>query len=230
MRFCSLLFLIFITSSCKSQNSQTVVLNAGDFKKAITDSNVQILDVRTLTEFQSGHIKNALLADWNNSVEFKEKIQYIDKGKTVYVYCLAGSRSNAAAEWMRKNGFSNVIELKGGVNAWKKAGNPLENAVAQKQISLAEYETWIPAEGIALVDVGAAWCPPCVKMKPVVEELQQDTSLHFKLVNIDAGVHTAIMQQLEIESIPSFIIYKNKKMVWKKEGIVSKQELLDHLK
>lgn len=224
------MLLFFISFSCKSQTDSPKVLDADDFKKAIVDSNVQVLDVRTSSEFQSGHIKNALLANWNNPAEFKEKVQYLDKGRAVYVYCLAGSRSNAAAEWMRKNGFSKVVELKGGINAWKKAGNPLENKAGEKQLTPEEYEALIPSEGVVLVDIGAAWCPPCVKMKPVVEELQKDISLHFKLVNIDAGLHTDIMQQLGVETIPSFVIYKNKKPVWKKEGVVSKQELLDNLK
>jgi rhodanese-related sulfurtransferase len=226
--FFLLLFSGFI--SCNGQADSPMKVNADDFSKGINGKNVQVLDVRTAGEFKTGHIKNALQADWNNKDQFNERIKFVDKDKPVYIYCLAGGRSAAAADWMRKNGYNNVVELTGGINAWKKADKPLEGIVEEKQMTMEEYWAKIATDKTTLVDFGAKWCPPCVKMEPILDELQQTKDLNFQLVKIDGGVHTDVMNALNIEPIPFFIIYKNGKEVWRKQGMVAKEELLAHLK
>ena len=110
--------LSVILLSCLAQPKTS--LTADQFEKEITGKeNIQVLDVRTPGEFFSGHIKNALLADWTDSKEFERRIAFIDKHKPLYVYCLSGGRSAAAAAKLRKLGYENVYELKGGTNAWK---------------------------------------------------------------------------------------------------------------
>jgi rhodanese-related sulfurtransferase len=94
-----------------------------------------VLDVRKATEFKNGHLKNALQADWTNKQQFFERIKYVDKDRPVYIYCLAGGRSAAAAAWMRENGFTKVVELSGGINAWKNAGKPVEGNTNVKQMT-----------------------------------------------------------------------------------------------
>jgi rhodanese-related sulfurtransferase len=226
--FFLLLFSGFI--SCNGQTDSSKNVNADDFIKGINGKNVQVLDVRTAGEFKTGHIKNALQADWNNKDQFNDRIKFVDKDKPVYIYCLAGGRSAAAADWMRKNGYTNVVELTGGINAWKKADKPLEGIVEEKQMTIEEYWAKIATDKTILVDFGAKWCPPCVKMEPILDELQQTKDLNFQLVKIDGGIHTDIMNALNIEPIPFFIIYKNGKEIWRKQGMVTKEELLAHLK
>lgn len=223
-------FLFFGFISCKGQAVSSSQANANEFEKGITTAKVQILDVRTATEFNTGHIKNALQADWTNKTQFTDRVQYIDKDKPVYVYCLVGGRSAAAADWMRNNGFKNVIELSGGINAWKKAEKPLEGSSNQPQMTLEEYQKSIPTTGTVLVDVGATWCPPCVKMEPILQDLIADKKNEFIFIKIDAGVHTNLLKELNIEPIPVFIIYKNGIEVWRKQGLVSKDELKEQLK
>lgn len=205
-------------------------LGTTDFETGIKVAGVQVLDVRTAGEYQSGHIKNALQADWTNQPQFMERIAFVDKTRPVYVYCLAGGRSHAAAEWMRKNGFSEVKELVGGINAWKRDNKPVEGASNEPQMTLAQYKASIPSNKTVLVDFGAAWCPPCVQMNPVLDELVKDKDLKFQLIKIDGGVHTNLMKELKLEPIPVFILYKKGKEVWRHQGIISKEELRKILK
>lgn len=79
-----------------------------------------MLDVRTADEYQSGHLKDAFLADWMNQADFTKKVQSLDKSKPVYTYCLVGGRSGEAAKWLIKNGYT-VYNLDGGIATWKKA-------------------------------------------------------------------------------------------------------------
>ena len=130
---------------------------------------------------------------------------------------------------MRKSGFKNVVELIGGINAWKQAEKPLEGSTNEPQMTMEQYVAAISADKMVLVDFGAAWCPPCVKMAPVIDELQNNKDLKFRLIKVDAGIHTNLMKEMNIEPIPLFIIYKKGKEVWRKEGIVSREEFLEQL-
>jgi rhodanese-related sulfurtransferase len=219
---------VFILYACNAQ-TKTGTVNAEEFEKGIAKENVQVLDVRTAGEYNSGHITNALLADWNNKEQFTERIKYVDKTIPVYVYCLSGGRSAAAADWMKKNGFTSVVNLEGGINAWKKSNKPLEGVSNEKQYTLEEYKTMIPADSVVLVDFGAKWCPPCVKMEPVLQQLITEKGTAFKFVRIDGGVHTDVMKAMNVEALPVFIIYKNGKEVWRKQGLTEKKEFLQHL-
>jgi rhodanese-related sulfurtransferase len=129
----SSIILLFIFFSCSAQPKS--VLTADEFEKNMSGSvSVQILDVRSSEEYNSGHIKNALLADWRDPLEFNRRIGFIDKDKPVYVYCLGGGRSSAAAAKMREIGYQQVFELQGGMNAWKSANKSIEGKTTQNQI------------------------------------------------------------------------------------------------
>ena len=58
--------------------------------------------------------------------QFEEKVKGLDKKSPVYVYCLAGVRSDKAADALIKKGFTKVVQLDGGIEAWKAASKPLE--------------------------------------------------------------------------------------------------------
>lgn len=219
---------VFILFACNAQ-TKTGSVNADEFEKGIADKNMQVLDVRTAGEYNSGHIKNALLADWNNTKQFEERIKYIDKNKPVYVYCLSGGRSAAAANRLNKAGFATVVNLEGGINAWKRNNKPLEGLSNEKQFTWEEYEAMITADSLVLVDFSAAWCPPCVKMEPVLQELIKEKGTAFKFVRIDGGIHTDVMKVMNVEALPVFIIYKNGKEIWRKQGVTEKKEFLQHL-
>lgn len=216
--------LLFFFASCQSEAQPINQVSADEFEKGMSGKDVQVLDVRTAGEFRTGHLQHALQADWNNEAQFKDRTRHLDKSKPVYVYCLSGSRSAAAAQWLQQNGYKNVVALKGGVNAWKQANKQLEAAVAVKQMTVAEYKTLVGDKGTVLVDFGAEWCPPCKKMEPVLALLEKELGEKFKLVKVDGGVHLDVMKQENVEALPVFIIYKNGREVWRKQGITMLEE------
>ena len=91
--------------ACNNEAQVQTSLTVTAFEKAIFAQGAQILDVRTMDEYQSGHIKNAFLADWTNPDEFLFRIQSLDKSKPVYAYCFSGARSSKAASLLREKGF-----------------------------------------------------------------------------------------------------------------------------
>ena len=115
-----LLFTFFIAHNLFAQKKEALSVN--EFKKAIKQKEVTILDVRTPEEFADGHIRKAVNVDWKNSEEFKAKALQLDKSTPLYLYCRSGVRSTQASNWLLTNGFTDVRDLNGGFEAWKKAG------------------------------------------------------------------------------------------------------------
>ena len=224
------LLLPLFTIICFQLNAQNLrALQPDDFEKGLSKDEVQVLDVRTSAEYKNGHIKSAFQADWTNIDQFKERVQYLDKNKPVFVYCASGGRSSAAAKWLLDEGFLNVTNLKGGITAWKLNNKAIEGAPVVEQMKMDNYIATIQTSENVLVDFGAEWCPPCKKMEPVLKQLETELDGQFKLVKIDGGIHTALMQALEVDGLPFFIIYKNGKETWRKKGVVPFHELKNNL-
>ena len=107
-----------------STYAQPTYLSTQEFAKTVASGKVQVLDVRTADEYKSGHLDKALQANWLDNKEFNDRTSHLDKNIPVYIYCLSGGRSGAAAEALRAKGFT-VTNMEGGINAWKKNNLPL---------------------------------------------------------------------------------------------------------
>ncbi len=87
--------------------------------------DVTILDVRTPHEYSRGFIKGSInipLQDLPQKIG--EKIK--NKDRTIYVYCLSGSRSLSAANLLVKMGYKNVFSMTSGLLSWRLRQFPLE--------------------------------------------------------------------------------------------------------
>jgi rhodanese-related sulfurtransferase len=85
------------------------------------NSDVILIDIRTLDEFNSGHIIGAENIDFYSS-SFRSNLAMLDKNKSYLIYCRTASRTSQATNIMRDLGFSEVYELSGGIVAWQSAG------------------------------------------------------------------------------------------------------------
>lgn len=106
-----------------NSSGQIQTINAEQFNKLLVLDEIQLVDVRTPEEFQTGHIKDAENIDYNNE-SFKSKISSLDKSKPVLVYCRSGKRSANAAEIMKELGFTKIVSLDGGMISWEAANLP----------------------------------------------------------------------------------------------------------
>jgi rhodanese-related sulfurtransferase len=77
------------------------------------DQNVTLLDVRTIKEFKSGHLRNAKLIPLSELEKNLDKLQ-ADKHKKIIVYCRSGNRSVSASRILEKNGFT-PLNVKQGI-------------------------------------------------------------------------------------------------------------------
>ena len=212
------IFFLFVSLDAFSQRVNNVSVK--EFEKDLDTAMVQLLDVRKSEEYKAGHLKGAFQADWLDKKEFEERIQYLDKSKPVFVYCLVGGRSGAAASYLAQKGF-NVVNMEGGISAWKKENKPVETNTTVQQMKVEEYSQLVHSAPLVLVDFGAGWCLPCKKMEPVINEVEKEHAA-VKFIKIDAGVEDVIVKQYKVEGLPVFVLYKNGKEVWRQEGVADK--------
>lgn len=83
------------------------------------------LDVRTPEEFNAGRLPGAIMINIYDDT-FAEQVLTLDRSVPYVVYCKAGSRSRAAAEFMAANGFTDVADYSGGWLQWSVSGGPIE--------------------------------------------------------------------------------------------------------
>ena len=100
---------------------EIVSVGVDEFARAIADSAVQLVDVRTAGEYSQGTIPGSVNIDVNSGEFGVTADSLLDKSRTVAVFCRSGRRSKKAAEIMSLNGF-NVVELDKGYNSWVEAG------------------------------------------------------------------------------------------------------------
>jgi rhodanese-related sulfurtransferase len=94
-------------------------INAAVFEKEIENNpEAIILDVRTVEEFQSGHLPNAVNIDIH-SPAFMAEIEKLDKDKYYLIYCRSGARSYNACNIMANGGFSKTANMMGGIISWR---------------------------------------------------------------------------------------------------------------
>ena len=113
-----LTIMILFLTGCTSI-SKTGVITYNDALKLINDNGAIIIDVRTETEYNEGHIDNAILMtlDTINESVAKDKIK--NKETYVILYCRSGNRSKQAQEILNELGYTNVYNL-GSINNWGK--------------------------------------------------------------------------------------------------------------
>lgn len=213
--------ILIITSACQNAASQQEnLLKADAFQKKLVETkNAQLVDVRTPEEFQRGHLTNALNMNINSD-DLKNRSQYLDKEKPLFVYCYVGGRSAKACDYFRKAGFKIVYDLEGGYSEWTKLNMPVEKTNVSTEIGMTkeEYDKIISSNKKVIVDVNAKWCSPCVKMAPDLKNLTEEYKEKVTFLNLEKDKNEQLARQLGVTDIPVFLIYKDGKLLMTAEG------------
>lgn len=100
-----------------------------DIDVALAQSRIaqgwQVLDVRSASEWQNGHLEGATRIDIHGQEFADTAKRTLDPGKPVLIYCRSGVRSAKAAAVLEKVGFREIATLRGGIIAWQDAGATL---------------------------------------------------------------------------------------------------------
>jgi len=99
------------------------VVSLHDFENILKTNHTQIIDLRGAVEYKEGHIRgteNLFIGD------LEKNIDKIRKDQPVVIHCEAGDRAAIGYSILEKHGFTNVKNFSGGMQAWRKSGNPVE--------------------------------------------------------------------------------------------------------
>lgn len=216
--------------SCSHSQTQSSLSAKAFAEKLKALPEAPVIDVRTAGEFSSGHLQNAVNYDWNGS-QFEAQIKTLDKSKPVFVYCLSGGRSAAAASKMRADGFSEVYELEGGMMKWRNENLPetTNNLVPSTGMSEQDFQSLLNSDKTILIDFYADWCVPCKKMEPYLNDISTEQKNTLTLIRINVEENQELCQKLGISAIPVLQVYKNRKMTWTNTGFIEKETVLKAL-
>lgn len=92
---------------------------------------------------------------------------------------------------------------------------------------MENFQELISSETPVLIDYYATWCGPCKMMHPVLDDLKERMGDRVKIVKIDVDVpaNRQSVYEYQIQSVPTLMLFKQGKMLWRKSGVVSATEL-----
>ena len=212
----SILFLSVIGFS-QNKSTNTVSLDVF-YNKIQSEKNPQIIDARGPEEFALNHINGAV--NFNlESKDYEKRIAALDKSKPVFTYSIGAGRSVWLADDLLKKGFKEAFSLEGGIANWIGNGKPFY-ANSKSKLTLAEYKKIIAENKDVLVDIGSIYCGACKKVKPVLETIKAQYGNNLKIVEIDLEDNPQVIADLKtVKVFPTLILYKDGKIVFKKEGL-----------
>ena len=90
---------------------------------------------------------------------------------------------------------------------------------------MERFEDLITSNIPVLVDFFAEWCGPCKSMKPILEELKGIKGEKVRIVKVDVDKHKEIAAYYQIQSVPTLMIFKNGKQLWRQSGVMRANDL-----
>jgi thioredoxin len=217
-------FILYTTGFAQvvKLNQEEISFETFESKLKQASPNPQILDARTSKEYKLNHLKGAVNVSVANEAELQKQIDKLDKSQPVFVYSINNGRSGTLAKKLRGQKFKEVYELPGGISKWVGAGRPVESTTGNGLVK-ADYQKLIASDKLVLVDVHSKYCGSCRKLSPIVDSIASEKSTELKLVKIELFENKQLGKELNIESLPTLILYKGDKIVWQKSGLTSRQ-------
>lgn len=94
---------------------------------------------------------------------------------------------------------------------------------------MSSFQNLIESKIPVLVDFSAEWCGPCKALKPILKQVAKATEGKARIIKIDVDKNQDIAQQLQIRGVPTMIIYKESKQLWRQSGVIQANQLVEIL-
>ena len=117
-------FSLLLVYSCQIFESKDINVISDTQFIEIQDTDYILVDVRTIEEYESGHIQDAINFDFYSG-SFQKEILSLDKSSSIILYCRTQNRSTKTANYLKENGYKEITVLEGGITSWVKNGNDL---------------------------------------------------------------------------------------------------------
>ena len=95
---------------------------------------------------------------------------------------------------------------------------------------MANFDTIINSNTLVLVDFFATWCGPCQALAPVLKDVKSELGTRVSIVKMDVDKNQALAANYQVRGVPTLLLFKNGKQVWRQSGVPSKNDLIDLIK
>lgn len=77
-----------------------------------------------------------------------------------------------------------------------------------------------------LIDFYADWCGPCKMMAPVLKQVKENLGDKVSIIKIDVDKNQKLASKYQVRGVPTFMLFKNGKQLWRQSGVIQKEELI----
>lgn len=90
------------------------------------------------------------------------------------------------------------------------------------------FQTLINGEKPVLIDFFATWCGPCKMMAPILDDVKTELGDSITIIKVDVDKNQALIStpQFQVKGVPTLMLFKNGKVLWKQSGVVPKEDLV----
>ncbi|MEH6407967.1 MAG: thioredoxin [Leeuwenhoekiella sp.] len=87
------------------------------------------------------------------------------------------------------------------------------------------FGTITDSETPVLIDFYATWCGPCQTLAPILNDVKHDLGDSVKIIKIDVDKNQQLAQKFQVRGVPTLMLFKDGKQLWRQSGIVSRADL-----